>query len=366
MKWRTKVKKVIALACVLSMTSTMLLACGKKEAKVEADEPIYIGTSFPMTGSVAADGKLIVEAIDLSVSQVNEAGGINGRMVELVKEDDEAAPTSAAAVANKFVENDKVLGVLSSYNSSCMFAQVPVYDEAGLPSISPVATNPGLTGISKYFYRTAPNDADVGADGAAFCGDLGWENVALLYENDDYGLGIANEFRANAEKLGLNIVTEQTFVYGETVDFSTILTAVSESGAEGMFIAGLVTESGLICEQKASYGCENVGIVGANGLYSPAIYEYGDAVEGIYVLGEFSPEDENETTQKCANVIACNCVTGEYSMILEVLFPGTVELDQFIGQLQRFGKTKTQVVFSTSVEHRGIQLKTEDVSKKSS
>lgn len=84
---------------------------------------------------------------------------------------------------------------------------------------------------------------------------------------------------------------------------------------------------------------------------------------------EVEPVDKKEFypyIKKCANVIACNCVTGDYSMILEVLFPGTVELDQFIGQLQRFGKTKTQVVFSTSVEHRGIQLKTEDVGKKSS
>ena len=60
----------------------------------------------------------------------------------------------------------------------------------------------------------------------------------------------------------------------------------------------------------------------------------------------------------CANVIECNCVTGDYSMLLEVLFPDTVALDQFIGELQRYGRTKTLIVFSTSVEHRGIQLAT--------
>ena len=72
---------------------------------------------------------------------------------------------------------------------------------------------------------------------------------------------------------------------------------------------------------------------------------------------EVPPEDKKvfyPFAKACPNVIECNCVTGDYSMVLEVLFPGTVELDQFIGELQRFGRTKTLIVFSTSVEHRGI------------
>lgn len=74
---------------------------------------------------------------------------------------------------------------------------------------------------------------------------------------------------------------------------------------------------------------------------------------------EVSPEDKKEFypyVKACRNVIECNCVTGDYSMILEVLFRSTVELDQFIGELQRFGRTKTLIVFSTSVEHRGIHM----------
>ncbi len=72
---------------------------------------------------------------------------------------------------------------------------------------------------------------------------------------------------------------------------------------------------------------------------------------------EVPPEDKKTFypfVKACPNVVECNCVTGDYSMVLEVLFPGTVELDQFIGELQRFGRTKTLIVFSTSVEHRGI------------
>lgn len=74
---------------------------------------------------------------------------------------------------------------------------------------------------------------------------------------------------------------------------------------------------------------------------------------------EVAPKDKAEFypyIQSCPNVIACNCVTGDYSMLLEVLFQSTVELDQFIGELQTFGRTKTQIVFSTSVEHRGVAI----------
>ena len=72
---------------------------------------------------------------------------------------------------------------------------------------------------------------------------------------------------------------------------------------------------------------------------------------------EVQPEDKSEFypyIEKCPNVIECNCVTGDYSMILEVQFPSTTDLDQFIGELQEFGRTKTLIVFSTNVEHRGV------------
>lgn len=292
-----KKKRVMSVLVAAVITVSMLFT-GCASSKGDSSDVIYIGTSFPMSGSVAADGNLIVDAIQLAVDQVNAEGGISGKMVELVKEDDEATPTSASAIANKFVENKDILGVVTSYNSSCCLAQVPIYEEAGLTAISPVATSPALTGISDYFYRTAPSDAYVGKVGADLCQKLVWKSVALLYENDDYGMGISKEFEAQASTIGIDIATTQTFVYGETVDFGTILTTVKDSGADGMFVCGLVTETGLLCEQKASYGCENIPVAGANGLYSPAIFEYGDAVDGIYVIGEFSAEDSSEVVQK--------------------------------------------------------------------
>jgi branched-chain amino acid transport system substrate-binding protein len=267
-------------------------------ADAGAGAPIKIGTSFPLTGTVAADGKYIVQSIQFAVDEVNAAGGINGRKVELVNEDDEADPSSAAAIANKFVEDDAILAVITSYNSSCCLAQIPVYKAAGLPSVSPVATSPDITGMSDYFYRTCASDAYVGRLGADYCKDLGWQKIALLYEQDDYGYGIDKEFEARAAEIGLEIAYVGTFVYGETKDFSTILTNVKNAGADGMFICGLVTETVLIANQAKTMGIGDVPICGADGLYSPAlITEGGDSVEGVCTIGAFSADNPDPAVQ---------------------------------------------------------------------
>ncbi|MDR2665733.1 MAG: ABC transporter substrate-binding protein, partial [Oscillospiraceae bacterium] len=226
---------------------------GGENTAVSGD-PIKIGTSFPLTGTVAADGQYIVQAIQFAVDEVNAAGGINGRQVELVNEDDQSNPTAAAAVANKFAEDDEILAVISSYNSSCALAQIPVYKAVGLSAISPVATSPAITGMSDYFYRTCVSDAYEGQLGADYCKALGWSKIALLFEIDDYGYGIKEKFEARAAEIGLEIAYTGDFVYGETKDFSTILSRIENAGVDGMYICGLVTETVLIANQAKTLG----------------------------------------------------------------------------------------------------------------
>ncbi len=310
MKIHNAIKKFTA--AILVLTLLVLTGCSSKASETNSgsggdeseagtegsSDPIKIGTSFPLSGTVAADGQYIVDAIQLAIDQCNEAGGIKGRTVEIVSEDDEADPASAAAIANKFSENDSILAVVTSYNSSCALAQVPVYKEVGLSAISPVSTSPDLTGASPYFFRTCASDAYVGKLGADYCADLGWKKIALLYEQDDYGLGISDKFSEEAKEKGLEIAYTGTFVYGETKDFSTILTSIKDAGVDGIFICGLVTETALIASQADTLGVGDVPIAGADGLYSPAlISEGGAAVEGIYTLGAFTPDNPDETVQ---------------------------------------------------------------------
>lgn len=298
-----------ALLCAFSLLLALIAGCssgdtseassGSSSASPAAStDTIKIGTSFPLTGTVAADGQYIMDAINLAVDQCNSAGGINGRNVEIVSEDDESDPTAAATIANKFAENDDIMAVVTSYNSSCALAQIPVYKEAGLPAVSPVATSPDITGMSDYFFRTCASDAYVGKLGADYCQELGWKKIALLYEQDDYGYGISEKFTEEASALGIETAYTGTFVYGETKDFSTILTNIKAAGVDGIFVCGLVTETVLLANQADTMGIGDIPICGADGLYSPAlISEGGDAVEGVYTLGAFSADNTDETVK---------------------------------------------------------------------
>lgn len=304
------------LAASILAATLMLSGCGNSESASTTSESvpgqtasdtttstdvIRIGTSFPLSGSVAADGKMIVDSIQLAVDQVNGAGGIGGRKLELVSEDDEADPTTAASVANKFAEDGSIMAVLTSYNSSCGLAQIPIYKEAGLSAISPVTTSPDITGMSEYYYRTCNNDGIVGAQCADMLKALGCTKIAVLYEIDDYGYGIYSKYSERAKEIGLEEATVQTFVYGETKDFSTIVTAVKDSGADGIFFAGLATEMGLFANQSATQGITfaDIPCVAADGCNSPSTIEAGgEAVNGLYTLGPFSLESTDPAVQE--------------------------------------------------------------------
>jgi branched-chain amino acid transport system substrate-binding protein len=304
-----KIKSMIKKLTVSIMAATFLLSgCGSSEtasseiasSSTPSQEPIKVGTSFPLTGSVAADGKMILNAIEFAAEQVNADGGIQGRDIEIVSEDDEADPTTAASVANKFAEDDSILSVITSYNSSCGLAQIPVYKEAGLSAISPVTTSPDITGMSDYYYRTCNNDGIVGKQCAEMLKALGCTKIAVLYEVDDYGYGIYSQYSEKALELGLEEATVQTFVYGETKDFSTIVTAVKNSGADGIFFAGLATEMGLFSNQASTQGISfhEIPCVAPDGCNSPATVDAGgDDVNGLYTLGPFSLESEDPEVQ---------------------------------------------------------------------
>ncbi len=262
---------------------------------------IKIGTSFPLTGSVAADGKLIMNALNMAVEEINASGGIKGKQVELVSEDDEANPTAAAAIANKFVVNEDILAVVTSYNSSCGLAQIPIYKESSLVAISPVTTSTDITGLSKYYYRTCNNDGYVAAMCAQISKDIGFKKVAVLYEQDDYGFGIYKHYTDEAKNLGLEIADVETFIYGETKDFSTIITNVKAANVDGIYFAGLVTEMSLFASQAKQQGLDlsKIPVLADEGCYSPAmIKEGGEAVEGMYTLGAFSSDDTTPVVQK--------------------------------------------------------------------
>ena len=305
-------KMCVSMSVILSMMFS-LTACGGTSASGEVSQEsssseakdtsgsstgdtIYIGTAFPMSGNIASEGQKIVNGIQLAVDQVNAEGGINGRMVALKSEDDESDSTTAASVANKFGDDESVYGTIMSYNSPCALAGVPILEEAGLVNVSPAAESDNLTGISDWFFRTCSYNSYCGIVCAQLIQNLNISKVAILYQNDDYGQGLKDAFISECNNLGIEIVTEQSYVMSETVDFSTQLTAISNTDAEGIFISGVCAEAGMICAQRNSYNCGDLVMVGGTSTCADEILEY-EGVEGFYAVSGFSLQNTDSKVQ---------------------------------------------------------------------
>jgi branched-chain amino acid transport system substrate-binding protein len=307
---KTNMKKLTSVLLVMSMVFTLCFAlagCGtsgsKSSAATSGSSTLKIGASFPLSGSVATDGKMIDTAIQMAVDEVNAQGGVSiagtKYKIELDSEDDQADPTTAATIANKFSDDKDMMAVISSYNSSCMLAQVSTFDSASLPSISPVATSPDLSGKSSFFHRVVNSDAYTGKLDADVMKALGYTKVAALYEDDDYGYGIYESFLNEAKSIGMDVTYTGTFVYGQTKDFSTLLTNVANAGVDGVFWGGLITELGLYLSQAGTFGASSIPVYADTGCYSPAtISAAGSLSENLVSVGCFDLSGKDEKSQK--------------------------------------------------------------------
>jgi len=283
----------LALVLVFCLAQT---GCGEKK---QADSNVIrIGVAAPLTGGSAQDGQSILDGVKLAVQQFNDAGGVDGTLIEVVAEDDKGDPTEGATVANKLAQDASIVAVIGHYNSSCTLAGAPIYNGAGVVEISPGSSAAAVTDAGEYTFRVITTDAVQGADLCDWAvNGLGYSSIAILYENTDYGLGLAEVVENSAGPLGAAIVVKEAYEVGAT-DFSTVLTKIAASGADVLFIGGLYNETALIAKQRADYGLAELPIMGVDAIFSNALIELGgDAVEGILLTGYFSDSSESAVTQ---------------------------------------------------------------------
>jgi branched-chain amino acid transport system substrate-binding protein len=254
---------------------------------------IRIGWVAPLTGSVAADGQQMLNGAKLAAQQINAAGGIGGKQIVLVPQDDKSDPKEAADIATKFSADSSLVAVLGNYNSSCVLAEAPIMDQAQLPMIH-VGTSPVFTTQDNpYLFRISMTDAFQGSFVTQWMYSEGQNDVAILYENDDYGNGLKDTVKNEMGTLGGKVAGIWSYEQGKTTDFTSLLTSVKSSGANVLFIGGLYTEGALICGQMQQLGM-TLPVYGTDGLYETDLIKLGGAaVEGVRVSGLFLPNDTN-------------------------------------------------------------------------
>ena len=300
-----KLKKMLSVLLVSAVLVSMM-ACGREtesssdggeKASAGGSDTITIGASLPMTGSVALNGEMILEGIQMAVDECNEAGGIDGKEVVIDAQDDQAEPNQAASVANMMSADEKIVAIIGSLKSSCTLAAAPIYEEAGVVALSPDSSSPEVTNAGEYIFRIKNSDVVLAQTMAKGAISDGHTKFAILYENNDYGAGVLEQSQIAIEEAGCEIVCTESILTGEQTDFSSIISKIRESGADAILMGVDYNESGLVMKQMKDAGLD-LPRYATDGLFTDAFIEVGgEAADGTTVLTSFITSDQSENVQ---------------------------------------------------------------------
>jgi branched-chain amino acid transport system substrate-binding protein len=264
----------------------------------QSDE-IVVGEFGSLTGTTATFGISTRNGVELALDEINKAGGVLGKKVRVIVEDDQGRPEEAQTVVTKLVNKDRVVAVLGEVASSRSLAAAPVCQSNRIPMITPSSTNPKVTQVGDYIFRVCFIDPFQGFVMAKFAANsLKLNRVAILRDiKNDYSVGLADVFQENFQKMNGKIVADESYSEGDT-DFSAQLTAIKSQNPQGIFVPGYYTEVGLIARQAKKLGL-NVPLMGGDGWDSPKLWEIGgEALNDCYYSNHYSVNDPSPAIQK--------------------------------------------------------------------
>lgn len=277
-------KRIFALssACLILCLSALLAGCAEEKEPVET---LKVPVVAPLTGPMAIYGEEIKNGALLKAEQINAAGGVLGKRVDIILRDDRCEAKQAALTAIELAGDPEVMIVIGHVCSSATISALPIYKEAGLPAISPTSTNPLIGMMSPFYFRNVYTDDFQAVFLARYAREaMGWERIAVFYENNDYSIGLKDAFLAEAGVQGLEIMGEVVYT-SETEDFSPMLARFKKDSPDAIFIPGYAPQATMIISQAARTGMD-VGFFGADGLDEDIMLENPDA-EGLVVTIPF-------------------------------------------------------------------------------
>ena len=289
-------------AFLVALAATALSGCGPSDKPAAgggaapaagASGDIIVGEFASLTGSEAAFGQSSHKGTQLAIEEANATGGVLGKKIELVTEDNQSKAGESATVVKKMISRDKVVAILGEVASSRSLEAAPICQAAKIPQISPSSTNPAVTETGDYIFRVCFIDPFQGVVMAKFAKNtLKVRKVAVLTSvSSAYSVGLAKYFKERFAADGGTIAIEQKYSEGDK-DFKAQLTAVKAAGIEGIFVPGYYTEAALICKQAKDLGLQ-VPVFGGDGWEAPQLIEIGGAaMEGTYFSTHYSAENK--------------------------------------------------------------------------
>jgi len=263
-----------------------------------AQETIKIGEFASLTGGSASFGQSSHKGTRLAIDELNAAGGVLGRKLELITEDDQSLAGQPATIVQKLIAQDKVVAVLGEVASSKSLEAAPICQQNRIPMISPASTNPKVTETGDYIFRVCFIDPFQGTVMAKFALDRGWKKVALLTDvKQDYSVGLAKFFVGHFQANGGEIVKEQKYSSGDK-DFKPQLTSLKAAHPDAIFVPGYYAEVALIARQARLLGLK-VPLLGGDGWVGDSLLKVaGHSLDGSFLSCHFSVDDQSPAVQE--------------------------------------------------------------------
>ncbi|MGI9067282.1 MAG: ABC transporter substrate-binding protein [Pyrinomonadaceae bacterium] len=275
------------------------LSCSQQ--KTDDRSTIQIGFFGDLSGPTFNFGQSAMNGVLMAADEINQAGGINGRRLDIVMEDDKGSPELAAQVIGKLIERDKVIAIIGAGASGNSLAAAPKAQSAHIPLIAPSSTNPAVTQAGDYIFRACFIDAFQGEVMAKFAANtLMAKKAAIMVDfNSPYSRGLTEFFEFSFAKLDGQIVIKQSYSQGDA-DYRGQLSAIKAASPDVVYIPGYYGDVAIIARQARQLGLP-VPLLGADGWDAPELWELrGDALNGCYISNHYSVDDPSENIQRFA------------------------------------------------------------------
>ena len=299
------IKKVTSLLLTAALALSVTAGCKNKEDAPKADAPkaagdtIKIGFLGALTGDVAMFGKPTLEGMKMAAEDLNAAGGILGKKIEIVEADNRGDKQEGASVTQKLISRDSVIAIVGDPTTGITKVAAPIAQKAGVLLISAGATGPGVVENGDFIFRnTLLDSVAIPACIDYFANDLKYKKVAIITsDNNDYSVGFSQTFRDAAKGKGIEIVADEKVKDGDK-DFSGQVTNIKAKKPDVIFFSGYYTEGALIMKEARKQGVK-ANMFGGDGLFSPEFIKLGgSAAEGSMSALGFAPEQATPETAK--------------------------------------------------------------------
>lgn len=294
LRLRTLVLPVIIVSLALAFS------CARKppDGNSPNRSTIKIGYFGDLSGPTFNFGRSAINGVLMAAAEINQLGGINGRQIDVVIDDDKGSPEEAARLTARLIDQDKVVAIIGGGTSGNSRAAAPKAQASHIPLIAPSSTDPAVTQAGDYIFRACFVDPFQGEVMASFAvNTLKAKKAAILFDfNSPYGRGLTEFFELSFAKLGGQIVNKQSYMQGDS-DFRGQLSSIKAAEPDVIYIPGYYGDVAIIAKQARALGLQQP-LLGGDGWDAPELWQLGgDALNNSYMSTHYSVDDPSTAIQ---------------------------------------------------------------------